>query len=185
MRNPSRKALSASFIIALAAGTVSVVPSAHAAPDGKNVVINEVYGGGGNSGAKYTHDFVELYNPTDQPIDVTGWTVTQRSKSDTGNGTATLSGVVPAKGYYLIQGAQGNGGTEPLPTPDAEGKSLTFSGSEAIARLIDANGTVVDLVGWGAATVSEGSPPARPRTPSPSSASSLALTRITMPTTSW
>ena len=60
----NNKVLSATFIVALAAGTVSVVaPTASAAPDGSNVVINEVYGGGGNSGAKYTHDFVELYNP--------------------------------------------------------------------------------------------------------------------------
>ncbi|MDH1603955.1 MULTISPECIES: hypothetical protein [unclassified Empedobacter] len=26
------------------------------------VVISQVYGGGGNSGAKYTHDFIELFN---------------------------------------------------------------------------------------------------------------------------
>ena len=155
----SNKVLSASFIVALAAGTVSVVaPTASAAPDGSNVVINEVYGGGGNSGAKYTHDFVELYNPTDQNIDLAGWTITQRSAKDTGNGSARLSGVIPAKGYFLVQGAQGNGGTESLPAPDSRGDGLTFSGSQAIARLINDNGNVVDLVGWGAAGVSEGSP---------------------------
>ena len=26
------------------------------------VVISQVYGGGGNTGAQYTHDFVELFN---------------------------------------------------------------------------------------------------------------------------
>mgnify|MGYP000977711502 FL=1 len=26
------------------------------------IVISQVYGGGGNSGAVYTHDFVELFN---------------------------------------------------------------------------------------------------------------------------
>ena len=37
-------------------------------------MISQVYGGGGNSGATYTHDFVELYNngklavPTDLPL---------------------------------------------------------------------------------------------------------------------
>ncbi|MET3944375.1 ExeM/NucH family extracellular endonuclease [Corynebacterium mucifaciens] len=155
----SNKVLSASFIVALAAGTVSVVaPTASAAPDGSSVVINEVYGGGGNSGAKYTHDFVELYNPTDQDIDLAGWTITQRSAKDTGNGSARLSGVIPAKGYFLVQGAQGNGGTESLPAPDSRGDGLTFSGSQAIARLINDNGNVVDLLGWGAAVVSEGSP---------------------------
>ena len=28
------------------------------------MVISEVYGGGGNSGAVYKNDYVELYNPT-------------------------------------------------------------------------------------------------------------------------
>ena len=36
------------------------------------VVISEVYGGGGNSGAKYKNDFIELYNPTNNDIDLTG-----------------------------------------------------------------------------------------------------------------
>ncbi|WP_141737399.1 hypothetical protein [Corynebacterium sp. HMSC29G08] len=40
----------------MAAGIVTVVTlTALAAPDGSNVVMNEVYGGG-NSGATYTHD---------------------------------------------------------------------------------------------------------------------------------
>lgn len=73
------------FALALAAGTVSVVaPQAVAAPDGSNVVINEVYGGGGNSRSVFSHDFVELYNPTDADIDVTGWTLAQKSAA--GNG---------------------------------------------------------------------------------------------------
>ncbi len=29
-----------------------------------HVVISQVYGGGGNSGAPFNKDFVELYNPT-------------------------------------------------------------------------------------------------------------------------
>lgn len=47
-------------ITALALGTsVPAVPAAGAAPRG-DAVIAEVYGGGGNSGATLTHDFVEL-----------------------------------------------------------------------------------------------------------------------------
>ena len=33
-----------------------------------HVVINEVYGGGGHSGATWTHGFVELLNPTSSNI---------------------------------------------------------------------------------------------------------------------
>jgi hypothetical protein len=39
------------------------------------VVITEVYGGGGNSGAPYTNDFIELTNNSSSPVDVTGWSI--------------------------------------------------------------------------------------------------------------
>lgn len=48
------------LIILLAPIALSVVPQSYAAsPD---LVISQVYGGGGNSGAPYTHDFIELFN---------------------------------------------------------------------------------------------------------------------------
>lgn len=73
MRSLKYRIGGATFAIALAAGAVTAVaPSAFANPDGTNVVINEVYSGGGAAGAKYNRDFVELYNPTKQPIDVSG-----------------------------------------------------------------------------------------------------------------
>src|SRR5207248_11384808 len=43
--------------------------------DGANVVISQIYGGGGNSGAQYTNDFVELFNRTATPVDVSNWSV--------------------------------------------------------------------------------------------------------------
>src|SRR5690242_11695710 len=42
---------------------------------GTGVVISQVYGGGGNSGATYTNDFVEFYNPTSAAVPLTGWSV--------------------------------------------------------------------------------------------------------------
>ena len=152
----SNKVLSASFIVALAAGTVSVVaPTASAAPDGSNVVINEVYGGGGNKGAKFDKDFVELYNPTDQPIDVTGWKIEQRSTSDNVGNTHTLSGVVPAKSTFLITSTPGSNG-DAITDADDESAKFNFSGKGAIAVLLDSDGNEVDLVGWGGASRAEG-----------------------------
>ncbi len=117
-------------------------------------------GGGGNSGSVYSHDFVELYNPTDAPIDVTGWTVHQKSAAGNIGNSVVLTGVIPANSYLLIQGAAGNNDTGALPTPDAQG-SLNFAGRNAIAELTDASGTVVDLVGWGSATQFETAPAGR------------------------
>ena len=161
MRVHSHRALSATFAIALAAGTVSVVsPTAEAAPDGSNIIINEVYGGGGNRGSVYNNDFVELFNPTSAPIDLTGWTLNQYSAKGNLGGSAQLTGIIPAGGYFLIQGQAGNSPSQDLPTPDAEGK-FNFSGSEAIAELVDANGQVADLLGWGGAQKFETAPAAK------------------------
>ncbi|NUQ33116.1 MAG: hypothetical protein HOP99_09945, partial [Dermatophilaceae bacterium] len=46
--------------VALATASVVVAPTAGAVSS--DVVISEVYGGGGNSGATYRNDFVELRN---------------------------------------------------------------------------------------------------------------------------
>lgn len=153
-----KRVLSTAVSIAIAAGTVSVIaPGASAAPDGSGIVINEVYGGGGNKSSVFNNDFVELYNPTNSPFDVTGWTIEQRSASNRLGGTATLSGIIPAGGYFLVQGAAGSNQPGVLPTPDNT-STLGFSGSTAVAVLFDASRTTVDLVGWGDATAFEGNP---------------------------
>ncbi len=143
--------------LATLATGLSLAP-AQAASTG--LVISEAYGGGGNSGATLTHDFIELHNPTDAPISVDGMSVQYRSSGGTGAGAVTeLSGTVPAGGYYLIQQAQGSGGTESLPTPDAvgttamSGSAFTVwlsSGVDALTPPTGSVGTlpgVVDLLG--------------------------------------
>jgi uncharacterized protein YdeI (BOF family) len=126
-------------------------------PPANHVVISEVYGGGGNSGANYKNDFIELYNPTAQDVDLTGWSVQYASAAGVfGSNKTTLSGTIKAHGYYLVQGAKGSGGTVDLPTPDAT-SSLNLSGtagkvalsktSDTITGKVDVN--VVDFVGFG------------------------------------
>ncbi|WP_257995426.1 ExeM/NucH family extracellular endonuclease [Corynebacterium aurimucosum] len=145
-----------SLAIAALVSTCVVVPQAGAAVDGSTAVISEVYGGGGNKGAAFTHDFIELYNPTDSAIDLSGWSVEYFSSSGNSGGKHDLSGSIPAGGYFLIQ--EGGGGEgNPLPTPDGEG-TLSMSGSKGSVKLYDASGAEVDLVGYGEASLSEGSP---------------------------
>lgn len=182
MPTPSRRArrrlaLSAAGslgLATLATGlTLTATPAQAVSPD---LVISEVYGGGGNSGATWTHDFIELHNPTGAPVSVDGWSVQYRSSSGTTASTTPLSGTVPAGGYYLVQEAKGTGGTTPLPTPDATG-TLALSGSagqvflvrstEALTTAqVPASGDVagstafVDMVGYGSAAVSETAPTA-------------------------
>jgi len=147
----------------LAAGLVSVPAAANIA--GTDLVISEVYGGGGNSGATFRNDFIELYNPTDAAISVAGKSVQYRSASGSGEGFTNLTGSVPANGHYLIEEAAGAGGTVDLPDPDATG-NLAMSGTAGSVALVTGTGTVtptagntIDLVGYGASAVlREGTP---------------------------
>ena len=157
----SRRALAvvAGLAAALTGFTLAPLPAAQAVSTG--LVISEVYGGGGNSGATYTNDFIELYNPTSAPISVNGMSVQYRSSGGTtaASGVTALSGSVPAGGHYLVQEAAGTGGTTALPAPDVSG-TIAMSGSAFTVWLATgttalspaADGTavrdgIVDLVG--------------------------------------
>lgn len=150
-----------------------VAAPAFADPAGTGVVINEVYGGGGNSGSHYKADFVELYNPAAAPVDLTGATVQYRSATGTSPTKTALTGTIAAHGHYLVQESVGTSGDQvALPTPDATGTVamsatggvvILASSSTSIATQGDLAGVtgVVDAVGWGASTTSfEGTAPA-------------------------
>ena len=62
------------FLLALLLGVATLgVPAAHSAsPD---LVVSQVYAGGGNSGATYANDFVELFNRGSSAVDVSTWSI--------------------------------------------------------------------------------------------------------------
>jgi DNA/RNA endonuclease G (NUC1) len=130
---------------------------------GGGVVISQVYGGGGNSGATLTNDFIELHNAGGASVDVTGWSVQYASASGTTWQVTTLRGTIEPGGYYLVQEAKGNGGTQPLPAPDATG-SIAMSGTDGKVALVGSatalSGScptaVIDFVGFGSANCFEG-----------------------------
>jgi DNA/RNA endonuclease G (NUC1) len=108
--------------------TVIVTP-APALPD---VVISQVYGGGGNSGSFWRSDFVELYNRGAEPVDLTGWSVQYASATGTSWQVTVLSGTIEPGKYYLVQQATGTGGTQDLPTPEALGTIAMAAGSAKV-----------------------------------------------------
>lgn len=142
-----------------------------------NIVISQVYGGGGNSGSTYRNDFIELVNHGASSVDVTGWSVQYASAGGTTWQVTTLSGNIAPGHYYLVQEAAGTGGTINLPVPDATG-SINMSataGRVAIVRNSTAltsctDSSVVDLVGYGSGvSCSEGAAAA----PAPSNTTSI------------
>ena len=63
------------------------------------VVINEV-AWAGNSAAYYNDEWIELYNRTGKSINLANWIL--YSATDL-KPYITLSGAVPARGYYLVE----------------------------------------------------------------------------------
>ena len=134
------------------------------APPVFDVVISQVYGGGGNAGAPYTHDFVELFNRGTSAISLAGWSVQYASSAGTTWTAAPLAGTIAPGRYYLVQLAGGATGVA-LPPADAtgginmsatNGKIALHSTTTPFAGACPAGGTLVDLVGFGITTCFEG-----------------------------
>ncbi|MGM9575704.1 MAG: S-layer homology domain-containing protein [Oscillospiraceae bacterium] len=163
MKTRKRSRLLAGLLVLVMVMTL-MPTAAFAADPADHVVINQAYGGGGNSGAEYKNDFVELYNPTDKDVSLDGWSIQYASKTGSfGSNNTPLSGTIKAGGYYLIQMAAGNGGTMDLPAPDLTGttamgakefKLALVKGTDSISGKADAS--VVDFLGAGSADEYEG-----------------------------
>lgn len=154
------------FLLAL---IVSLAPSATGA--GGGVVISQVYGGGGNAGATYANDFVELFNPGASSVDLTGWTIQYATSAGTSWQATPLTGSIGAGRYYLVQLASTAAVGAALPTPDATGTTNLAASGGKVALVNDATAlscgasagscssvsSIKDLVGYGTATDYEGS----------------------------
>ena len=144
----------------------TVVVTVTAAPTPAAVVISQVYGGGGNTGATLKNDYIELINHSGSPVNLNGWSV-QALVSGTWQVTPLTNFMLQPGQYYLVQESQGAGGTDNLPTPDAIGTILVSSTSTTVALVNNtttltgacpnpATTGIVDLVGYGTATCFEG-----------------------------
>ncbi len=136
-------------------------------PPPNTIKISQVYGGGGNSGATYTNDFIELFNDSASPVDISGWSVQYSSATIS---TWVVTPICPNGGcviqpyhYFLIQESAGAAGTTVPPAADlvgtiamgaGSGKVALVAGSDALSGC-PALGSVVDLVGYGTANCSE------------------------------
>ncbi|HSV66803.1 MAG TPA: lamin tail domain-containing protein [Mycobacteriales bacterium] len=169
---PSRRAVATCGTAVIAAVMLVTVdnPAAAASPD---VLVSQVYGGGGNSGATLTNDFIQLYNGGTAPVDLTGWSVQYAAAAGSTWQVTALSDTLAPGGYYLVQEAAGAGGTTPLPTPNATGSIAMSATAGKVALVTNATALtaacgatchaaagVRDYVGYGtAATDFEGTGP--------------------------
>lgn len=131
--------------------------------DAANLVISQVYGGGGNSGAQYTHDFVELFNrgTTSVNFAITPFSI-QYAGATASFGSSKvdlITGSLAPGQYFLVQLSSGGANGSPLPAPDASGSIAMAAGAGKVALVsgttaLSGSGcplgpTVVDFVGYG------------------------------------
>jgi predicted extracellular nuclease len=158
-------------VAALLSACASTTPASAA-----GVVISQLYGAGGNSGAAFGNDYVEIFNAGSAAVAVAGWSVQYASATGTGtfagNGAVGLPPLTLQPGQYLLVrlGSGGAAGAA-LPAADAVG-SINMSGTAGKLVLVN-NGSglacnggsvpcspaqaaqIVDLVGFGSANYFE------------------------------
>lgn len=178
----SRSALAAAVLLV---GSIApgLAPGAAFAVS-NTAVISQVYGGGGNTGAPFQNDYIELFNRGSTTVSLSGWSVQYASATGTGNFGASSSQITELLGtlapgqHLLIQEGAGAGSGAPLPSPDiVDSTPIAMAATAGKVALVNTttplgcNGgstpcppsalaAIVDLVGYGGADFYEGAGPA-------------------------
>src|SRR3954471_11128714 len=139
-----------------------------------DLVISQVYGGGGNSNATFANDYIEIFNRGTTAASLNGRSVQYASATGTGNfgGASNLLTVLPdvsldAGHYFLIQEASTAAVGAPVPGPDLI-PAIPINMAAGAGKVALVNGTtslgcnggstacsaaqlasIVDLVGYG------------------------------------
>src|SRR4030095_4091387 len=130
-------------------------------PATTKIVISQIFGGGGNSGAPFRNDFIEIFNNGTQTINLSGWSVQYGSATAAAWSVTALPNLSVAPGQYLLiqESSSGANGTE-LPTADVTGsinlaatagKGALVSTTNALSGACPNSSSIVDLVGYGTA----------------------------------
>ena len=169
--------------IALAFAVLSVAGGSQAAGSA-TLVISQIYGGGGNSGAQFTNDYIEIFNRGSTDVPLGGFSLQYTSATGTGlfGGATNLITPLPSTTlqpgqYFLVQEAAGATPSNPLPfgayTGDDSPINMSATGGKvAIVTGTDGLGCnggstacdatqlarIVDLIGYDGANFSETSP---------------------------
>lgn len=125
------RALAATVVCALGAAAVVALPATAALAAEPGIRINEVESSGGDPG-----DWIELYNPTDAPIVLDGFTV--KDSKDSPSYVIPTGTTVAAGGYLVLDELLDSG----------EGQLPFGLGGGDQARLFDATGALVDEYTW-------------------------------------
>ena len=156
------------------------------------VRLSQIYGGGGNVGAIWASDFVELYN-AGPPQSLDGWSVQYASASGSSWQVTPLPALVLDTGRYLLI-RQGSGSSLPapqslaLPAADvvgttflssSDGKVALCSSTTPLAGSAPSSPFLVDFVGYGpGASWNEPGAPFSAAQSAPSPSNTTAIARL-------
>lgn len=125
----------------------------------KHIVISEIQ----ISGESVYDEFVELYNPTDLEIDISGWDLKRKTESGREHNVLNnIEGVIPAYGYFLIIPRANCGDNDnencykKTIVGDDEYTTNSFFANNNTVLLYNRDGILIDKVGWGEAIDFEG-----------------------------
>src|SRR4051812_2794443 len=174
---PACAAALALIVVGGASARPDATAGARALAVSPSLVISQVYGGGGNGGATFQNDYVEIFNRGAVDAPLNGMSIQYASGTGTGNfGNATNlitplpNAVVPAGGYVLVQEASNAAVGAVLPAPFVTDSTpiAMAAGAGKVALVSDstplgcnggsnpcdaaATARIVDLVGYGTAT---------------------------------
>ena len=145
--------------------------------DTANLVISQVYAGGGNSGALYTNDFVELFNRGTTTVNFAATPYSVQYAGATANFGSNkvelTSGTIAPGKYFLVQLSSGGANGAALPTADANGSinlaatagkvslvvgtaSLPVStcpGDDGVTPFNPNNANLADFIGYGTSAI--------------------------------
>lgn len=166
-------------VLLLSLATVGALLAA--SPTRAGLVISQIYGGGGNTGAPYTHDYIELFNDGPVAASLAGLSVQYASATGTGNFGATTTQLTPLPAislqpwqYLLIQEDSNAAVGVALPTPDVtDATPIAMGATGGKVAIVNStsslgcNGSstacsaaqlalILDLVGYGNANFFEG-----------------------------
>ncbi|OGG13301.1 hypothetical protein A3D77_05585 [Candidatus Gottesmanbacteria bacterium RIFCSPHIGHO2_02_FULL_39_11] len=116
-----------------------------------HVVISEIMVGKSGTG-NADNEFIELYNSTNSDVNLTGWRLRRRAGSTDANLIASMSGIIPSHGFFLITSPESSSSDS---ADLLYGTASRIAANNAVFLYRDAGTTLVDLVGMGSGTSSE------------------------------
>ncbi len=144
------------------------IPASTTVAVSKKILINEIQTGG----VIAKDEFIELYNPYEVAVDITGFALKKKTVTGTESNLISVSSknfdgkMIPAKGYFLIAPPDNGDGTKNYTgstVPDARYSGTSFSiAANNTVLLYDSYGDVIDKVGYGSAIDAEGSATVNP-----------------------